>query len=152
MNFRVWRRNYYWPDFICSSPKQDQVSFILDYSLRTGDEAFFCYGGSAGISNDRLLLEYGFVEVDNPDDTHRIHVGSGNESTQGADTIVLGRFGKTLKTSVPPNEVAEAVNAELARLRHTNDKCFQFTTEAQEERWQLAASWRREKIRLLEEF
>lgn len=118
--------------------------------MRAGDEAFFCYGGSAGISNDRLLLEYGFVEVENPDDTHCIHVG--NESTNAGDTIVLGRFGKALKTSVPPNEVAAAVNAELARLRHTKDKCFQFTTEAQEERWQLAASWRREKIRLLEEF
>jgi len=123
----------------------------LDYPLNAGEEAFFCYGGLSGISNDRLLLEYGFVEVDNPGDTHRIRVGTGNKSTQAADVIVLGRYGKVLQASVQPSEVTAAVDAVLDSLWGTSD-IAEFLTEVQQERWRLATTWRREKIRILEEY
>jgi hypothetical protein len=138
------------------------VSLVLDYPLATGDEAFFGYGGRAGISNDRLLLEYGFVEENNPDDTHRIPLVSSEEAAKGrgggVECVVLGRRGAVRAAvleappKATPSAVTAAVSAELARLRDASHVASgNFATEAEQERWQLASAWRREKIRLLDE-
>lgn len=107
----------------------------------------FDYGGAAeGITNDRLLGEYGFVEEDNPNDTLVIEVGDA--------VLTLGRHGRRgltgggkLHTEGDVRDAIEATRAALAASqvpvdsRDPNDAILAG----------LAAQWRREKRRLLDE-
>ena len=187
----------------------DKLRMSFGRDFQCGDEARFCYGGAGGISNDRLLLLYGFVEIDNRGDTHFVTLspeGSKDQDcTSSAAYAVLGRGGKILQ--LPRNWLSEngaakievdskgraligaltakgevvsplyltrlraAVQEEYSRLalvenqgsgtevaaattaRAGTDQGHQASCEIEDRRrCNLAASWRAEKRRLLNEF
>mmetsp|Transcript_25161 Transcript_25161/g.55818 ORF Transcript_25161/g.55818 Transcript_25161/m.55818 type:complete len:414 (+) Transcript_25161:83-1324(+) len=112
----------------------------------------FDYGGRQGIDNNKLLGEYGFVEENNPSDILHIEVGE--------DIVTIGRHGvvrsstRSNESFVKEKEVTNAVLKARARLLAVG------TATATEDghitidfdRTKLAALWRREKIRLLDEY
>lgn len=118
-------------------------------SMSPDEFVTFDYGGaSQGIDNNRLLGEYGFVEEDNPSDTLGVKVGRG--------TVTIGRRGIV---HYPPSLMKDEEEVRLA-ARKTRDNLLLAasvaSTESNDaidsERANLAALWRKEKIRLLDEY
>ncbi len=71
----------------------DRLSLNFDAAVAPGEEVRFCYGGARGISNDRLIMLYGFVDEDNEGDVHEMAVPG---CSKGAGAVV-GRRGKILR-------------------------------------------------------
>jgi hypothetical protein len=108
---------------------------------KRGEWATYDYGGSAGATNDRLLGEYGFVEIDNPNDTLLLELADCHRS--------IGRNGRM---SEPPNDLVLDSAQEL-RKALANGKVSppDLNDPVDVERSRLADVWRQEKIRLLDE-
>ena len=115
----------------------------------------FDYGGaSKGIANEKLLGVYGFVEENNPNDTLKLRVGK-----HITTTITIGRKGGLLTKDYhcTLHEVTRAVEELREKLLDLNDSdrhnhSPQGSDPIVLQRHRLAAQWRKEKIRLLDEF
>lgn len=107
------------------------------------DWVTFDYGGELGATNDRLLGVFGFVEIDNPNDTFEVELKNGSFAT-------IGRFGQ-----VQGGNDVKMDDAVLA-ASNARERLLSFTAENPSDstdftRAQVAESWRSEKIRLLDE-
>ena len=103
----------------------------------------FDYGG---INNDRLLGEYGFVEIDNPNDTFDLKI---NECR----TITLGRRGIIIDHSNETNEMI--VNAAYEMRKNLGEPLDEIVCSDDPFDIEIAAAaqlWRQEKIRILDEY
>jgi len=115
----------------------------------------FDYGGaSKGIGNDKLLGVYGFVEENNPNDTLKLRVGK-----HVTTTITIGRKGTLLTKDhhCTLHEISLALEELREKLLDLNDSDkHNHIPERSDpigvQRHRLAAQWRKEKIRLLDEF
>ena len=112
----------------------------------------FDYGGSEGIGNDKLLGRYGFVEVDNPNDSLDLEIEDGNKK----QIITIGRNG-VLRTQLEETpggctikEVVHAISD--LRLHLLTDGEEDTLEHIESQRCGLASQWRAEKTRLIDEF
>ena len=132
---------------------QDNIVLKRDFSspeqhAADGSYSFvnFDYGGTFdGCSNDKLLGEYGFVEIDNPNDTI--------EMTVNGEKFVIGRQGIIIEDIF--NASIDEVKGAAKSLRNSlaNDVLIDSTPDQISTlRINLAKQWRNEKIKLLDEF
>ena len=119
----------------------------------------------AGVGNDRLLVEYGFVEENNVDDTFRVFIADKDDGQPGGGcSVLLGRYGKVVRASpgfdltgrsLDRQKLAAAVGAQLELLKNDSRGGCGADGEqlegSRQIRGQLAKKWRDEKIRLLNE-
>ena len=111
------------------------------------DWVTFSYGGTDGIGNDRLLGEYGFVEVDNPDDTLTLQTND--------ESVVIGRNGTIREPSLLPSNARLVESASKLRSVLADPVSIHPPNESDivdVERAKLAELWRLEKVRMLDEF
>ena len=104
------------------------------------------YGGVTGINNDRLLGEYGFIEIDNPNDTFELDIVHG-------ETVILGRHGVILDRANQTNEkiLHAAINIRKVFAERFNSD-VDFNDPFDIECAAVAQLWRQEKVRLIDEF
>lgn len=133
-----------------SSPCVFEYNLLKDaIALKTTERkqewVTFSYGGKKGIHNDRLLGEYGFVEVDNPNDilVLQLHI----------DSVTIGRSGKIQEASSLDAQLVEsAIKLRLILSDPVHIHPPNESDPVDVERAKLAELWRQEKIRLLDEF
>lgn len=105
----------------------------------------FDYGGaSKGVNSDKLLGEYGFVEENNPNDAMDILVGK--------KLVTIGRRGQVLTAQSSLKDIKDAAKKVRDGLLDTKEGCNSSNDPVDIQRYILAAQWRKEKIRLLNEF
>jgi len=154
-------------DAILLKKKEGSDSITSSSSFQGNNKEWitFNYGGQQeGITNDRLLGEYGFVEEDNANDRFVLEIG-------GSYLLSMGRHGRyTLKPSSNygggENDDEEG-NEELpteteirALVITTRDELTSLIENENNppkdpvdlERAKLASIWRREKVRLIDEY
>jgi len=107
----------------------------------------FDYGGKKnGICNDKLLGEYGFVEVDNPNDLFEAVVADGV-------VVSVGRYGvvreRTADLCDDEQLLESARKSRCALMAGLHDVPKDPIGAG---RFKMAAQWRNEKIRLLDEY
>lgn len=129
----------------------DGIALKGEHKSMPGESlVYFDYGGRQGIDNNKLLGEYGFVEENNPNDILDIEVGE--------DLITMGRQGvvrsSTNESLVKEKEVTNAVlRARASLLAVGAPKATEDLYDTIDfDRAKLAALWRQEKIRLLDEY
>ena len=138
--------------------KKDGAASPLSSSAIGEEEAQFVnfdYGGaSQGAGNNKLLGIYGFVEEDNPNDTMNIQIGGKSKRI-----ITIGRKG-VVHTPLSNEEdctldeviyAASDLRGKFLELDQMHD-CTKISDPIEYQRSWLAAQWRKEKIRLINEF
>ena len=108
----------------------------------------FDYGGRNGICNDKLLGEFGFVEVDNPNDILEVAVA-------GDIVVNFGRYGVVNKSAaeISDDEILESARkARCALVAGFSSQTSVPTDPIAVGRFKMASQWRNEKIRLLDEY
>ena len=138
--------------------KKDRAASPLSSSAIGEEEVQFVnfdYGGaSQGAGNNKLLGIYGFVEEDNPDDTVNIQIGGKSKRI-----ITIGRKG-VVHTQLSNEEdctldeviyAARDLRGKFLELDQMHD-CKKISDPIEYQRSWLAAQWRKEKIRLINEF
>jgi len=123
---------------------------VLKGVAGSGNEfAEFDYGGRHGIDNDKLLGEFGFVELDNPNDIFEVVV---------ADGIVVkfkrhGVVNKSAADDISDDEILESARkARCALVAGFSLHTAVPTDSIAAGRFKMASQWRNEKIRLLDEY
>ena len=116
----------------------------------SGNNVLFDYGGAKnGICNDKLLGEFGFVEVDNPNDSFEVVVDDGI-------VVNFGRYGvvnKRAADDISDDELLElARKARCALVAGSSSRTAEPTDPIAAGRFKMASQWRNEKIRLLDEY
>jgi hypothetical protein len=108
-------------------------------------------GGSSGVSNDKLLAVYGFVEQDNPNDRFTIYYVDDRDRK----VVDLGRNGTILSKGTVENMtlLEEAVSRGRNQLSSSADyHTVDLDDMVDVSRAELASSWRTEKLLLMDEF
>lgn len=134
--------------------KTNSPSSIFQYDIvhdsilwRTGRDsrkdgwATFNYGGSS-TTNDRLLGDYGFIEIDNPNDSIILEL---------SDRRVIINMLEAVEQP-PDEEVLECAKNVREKLAKPVSLAADRNDPVDVERYKLAELWRQEKVRLLDWF
>ena len=171
LQYNIWNNCVEWvrkvetePSISTSAPPLDELNNIHNNDSLRG-WITYDYGGKRGITNDKLLANYGFVEAENPNDRLEIQIYDDNAIDEAPEVAILGRFGKVIEkngavwqnSTLTNANVVDAVSKQRDRLHSVSRSSktlypVEKGNAIDEARAKLASSWRREKIRLLDEF
>ena len=166
LEYNIFRNSIVWKKREKSQSIEDGVTASKSTSPDDAEWITFDYGGETGITNDHLLGVYGFVEVDNPNDTIDLELNSNDQTV-----ITVGRYGQIIGGSSAGNRERQYNNGDIVMLSQHDQILYtaEQTRRKLLEREDLlsadeakssncdplladvANAWRREKIRLLDE-
>ena len=160
LEYDIFQDSIVWKKSEKSNSMEEGVKASKSTSTDDAEWITYDYGGETGITNDHLLGVYGFVEVDNPNDTIDLELNNNDQTI-----LTVGRYGRIIgeSTAVGNGDIAMLSQhdqilyaAEQTRRKLLERGDLLSTEEAKSSIFDpmqadIANVWRREKIRLLDE-